>query len=93
MVFVVDISESMQGCPIENVKNALLASLSKLNPQDSFNIIAFNSKIHLFSSTMVLATHGSILNATEWLSSNLTADGGTNIMLPLKQVPIFVSIS
>ncbi|XVE88610.1 hypothetical protein DITRI_Ditri19aG0083100 [Diplodiscus trichospermus] len=28
---------------------------------------------------------GSILNANEWLSSNLTADGGTNIMLPLKQ--------
>ncbi|XVF25240.1 hypothetical protein REPUB_Repub13aG0196200 [Reevesia pubescens] len=85
VVFVVDISESMQGRPIEDVKNALLASLSKLNPQDSFNIIAFNGEIHLFSSTMVLATHGSILNATQWLSSNLTADGGTNIMLPLKQ--------
>ncbi|XP_022721622.1 uncharacterized protein LOC111279023 [Durio zibethinus] len=85
VVFVIDISESMQGRPIENVKNALLASLSKLNPQDSFNIIAFNSEIRLFSSTMVLATHGSILNATQWLSSNLTTDGGTNIMLPLKQ--------
>lgn len=85
VVFVVDTSESMQGCPIEKVKNALLASLSKLSPQDSFNIIAFNSKIHLFSSTMVLATRESILNATEWLSSNLTTDGGTNIMLPLKQ--------
>ncbi|XWS20054.1 hypothetical protein CRYUN_Cryun31cG0068500 [Craigia yunnanensis] len=85
VVFVVDISESMRGCPIENVKNALLASLYKLNPQDAFNIIAFNSEIHLFSSTMVLATHGSILNATQWLSSNLTIDGGTNIMLPLKQ--------
>ncbi|KAK8675783.1 hypothetical protein V6N13_033846 [Hibiscus sabdariffa] len=85
VVFVVDISESMQGRPIENIKNSLLASLSKLNPQDSFNIIAFNSEVHLFSSTMVHATHGSILNATHWLSSNLTADGGTNIMLALKQ--------
>ncbi|GMI73017.1 hypothetical protein like AT1G19110 [Hibiscus trionum] len=85
VVFVVDISESMQGRPIENVTNSLLASLSKLNPQDSFNIIAFNSEVHLFSSTMVPATHGSILNATHWLSNNLTADGGTNIMLPLKQ--------
>ncbi|XVF86925.1 hypothetical protein PTKIN_Ptkin18bG0080000 [Pterospermum kingtungense] len=85
VVFVVDTSESMQGCAIENVKNALLASLSKLSSQDSFNIIAFNNEIHLFSSTMVLATRESILNATEWLSSNLTTDGGTNIMLPLKQ--------
>lgn len=88
---MVDISESMQGHPIENVKNALLASLSKLNSQDSFNIIAFNGEIYLFSPTMVLATNGSILKATEWLSSNLTANGGTNIMLPLKQVPIFLS--
>ncbi|XP_017979273.1 PREDICTED: inter alpha-trypsin inhibitor, heavy chain 4 [Theobroma cacao] len=85
VVFVIDTSESMQGRPIESVKNALSALLSKLNPQDSFNIIAFNSEIHLFSSTMVLATHGSILNATHWLSNNLTADGGTNMMLPLKQ--------
>ncbi|KAB2065340.1 hypothetical protein ES319_A09G083100v1 [Gossypium barbadense] len=86
VVFVVDISQSMQGLPIENVKNALLASLSKLNPQDSFNIIAFNSESHLFSPKMVLATHGSILKATQWLSSNiLTTDGGTNIMQPLKQ--------
>ncbi|XVF27083.1 hypothetical protein REPUB_Repub14bG0076000 [Reevesia pubescens] len=85
VVFVIDISESMQGRPIESVKNALLASLSKLNPQDSFNVIAFNSEIHLFSSTMMVATHGSILNATQWISSNLTAHGGTNIMLPLKQ--------
>ncbi|KAG4182965.1 hypothetical protein ERO13_A09G079500v2 [Gossypium hirsutum] len=86
VVFVVDISQSMQGLPIENVKNALLASLSKLNPQDSFNIIAFNSESHLFSPKMVLATHGSILKAAQWLSSNiLTTDGGTNIMQPLKQ--------
>ncbi|TYJ17920.1 hypothetical protein E1A91_A09G086700v1 [Gossypium mustelinum] len=86
VVFVVDISQSMQGLPIENVKNALLASLSKLNPQDSFNIIAFNSESHLFSPKMVLATHGSILKATQWLSSNiLTTDGGTNIMQPFKQ--------
>ncbi|KAK8629211.1 hypothetical protein V6N13_078063 [Hibiscus sabdariffa] len=85
VVFVVDVSESMHGRPIENVKNSLLVLLSKLNPQDSFNIIAFNSEVRLFSSIMVPATHGSILNATHWLSSNLTADGGTNIMLPLKQ--------
>lgn len=79
----------MQGLPIESVKNELLASLSKLNPQDSFNIISFNSESHLFSPTMVLATHGSILKATQWLSSIiLTTDGGTNIMQPLKQVSI-----
>lgn len=75
----------MQGVLLEQTKNALSASLSKLNPQDSFNIIAFNGETHLFSSSMKLASQGTITNATQWLSS-LVAGGGTNILLPIKQV-------
>ncbi|KAH9665266.1 VWFA domain-containing protein [Citrus sinensis] len=84
VVFLVDVSGSMQGVLLEQTKNALSASLSKLNPQDSFNIIAFNGETHLFSSSMKLASQGTITNATQWLSS-LVAGGGTNILLPLKQ--------
>ncbi|KAG6727550.1 hypothetical protein I3842_02G131900 [Carya illinoinensis] len=85
IVFLIDISGSMRGDPLENTKNALVASLSKLNPQDSFNIIAFNGEIHLFSSTMKLATMEAVSNATDWVDINLVADGGTNILLPLNQ--------
>ncbi|KAF5732104.1 putative inter-alpha-trypsin inhibitor heavy chain [Tripterygium wilfordii] len=85
VVFIVDTSGSMRGSPLENAKNALLGSLSELNPQDSFNIIAFNGETRLFSSSMALATEGAILNATQWLNSSLLADGGTNLLLPLKQ--------
>ncbi|GAV61430.1 VWA_3 domain-containing protein [Cephalotus follicularis] len=84
VVFIVDISGSMRGGPLENTKNALLASLSKLNPQDSFNIIAFNGETYLFSSSMEPATEGAILNASQWLCHNLVAEGGTNIFAPLK---------
>lgn len=77
----------MQGHPLENVKNGLQAILSKLNSEDRFNIIAFNNDMYLFSSTMELATQASILNATEWLDKSLNADGGTNMLLPLKKVP------
>lgn len=85
VVFLIDKSGSMKGDPLEYAKNALVASLSKLKPEDTFNIIAFNEEVDLFSSTMKLATKEAISNATEWVGSNLIANGGTNISLPLNQ--------
>ena len=83
MVFIVDISESMRGKPLEDTKNALSSALSKLDPEDSFNIIAFNGETYLFSSVLVLATKKTMENATQWISMNFIAGGGTNILLPL----------
>ncbi|XP_010537629.1 PREDICTED: uncharacterized protein LOC104812256 [Tarenaya hassleriana] len=85
VVFLIDVSGSMQGMPLENVKKAMSASLSKLNPEDAFNIIAFNEDIRLFSPSMELATAVSVSTANQWLDSNLIASSGTDIMLPLKQ--------
>lgn len=85
-MFVVDISASMKGTPLDNTKNALLTSLSQLNAQDTFNIIAFNGTVYLFSSSMERATEEAILNATTWVDTNFIANGDTNIMLPLTQV-------
>lgn len=86
VVFVIDTSGSMRGNTLESVKNALLASLSNLDPRDSFNIIAFSGEVCLFSSSMEMATQEAILKATEWVGINLIANGGTNILLPLEQV-------
>ncbi|PNT54975.1 hypothetical protein POPTR_001G166800v4 [Populus trichocarpa] len=85
VIFLIDISGSMKGNPFESAKNGLLSSLQKLNPEDSFNIIAFNVETYLFSSLMEQATKEAILKATQWLNDNLTADGGTNILAPLEQ--------
>lgn len=85
VVFVVDISGSMKGKPIEDTKQALCAALSKLDSQDLFNIIAFNSEKYLFSSSLKLATKKSIENATQWIGTNFIAGGGTNILNPLTQ--------
>lgn len=85
VVFIVDISASMKGSPLENTKNALLTSLSQLNAQDTFNIIAFNGAVSLFSSSMETATEEAILNAIKWVDTNFVANGDTNIMLPLTQ--------
>ena len=86
VVFLMDISGSMKGNPFESAKNGILSSLQKLNPEDSFNIIAFNEETYLFSSLMEQATKEAILQATQWLNDKLTADGSTDILAPLKQV-------
>ncbi|CAK9179859.1 unnamed protein product [Ilex paraguariensis] len=84
VVFVVDISGSMRDGPLENTKDAVLAAIYNLNPEDSFNIIAFNGTTSLFSPSMHLATKEAIENAAQWISVNFIAEGSTNILLPLK---------
>ncbi|PWA82753.1 von Willebrand factor, type A [Artemisia annua] len=85
VVFVIDISGSMRGDPLEKTKYEVIGTLWKLNQGDSFNIVASNGDIKSFSSSLVLATEETITNATEWMNTNLIADGGTNLMIPLKQ--------
>ncbi|XP_022953610.1 uncharacterized protein LOC111456095 isoform X1 [Cucurbita moschata] len=85
VVFIIDISGSMKGGPLESTKRAVLASISKLNHEDTFNIIAFNGDTKLFSSSMEQATNEAITRATEWIDANLVANGGTNILLPVEQ--------
>ncbi|GJR01090.1 putative von Willebrand factor A [Tanacetum coccineum] len=85
VVFLLDISASMQDDPLEKSKDAVLGCLSELNQEDTFNIIAFNGDIQLFSSSLELATDEAITRATEWTTKSLIAEGGTNLLLPLKQ--------
>lgn len=76
----------MRGKPLEDTKNALSAALSKLDPGDSFNVIAFNDETYLFSSSLELATKEAIEKVTEWINMNFVAGGGTNMLLPLNKV-------
>nr|GFA24849.1 von Willebrand factor, type A [Tanacetum cinerariifolium] len=75
----------MRGDPLEKTKYEVTGTLWKLNQGDSFNIVASNGDVKMFSSSLVLATEETITNATEWMNTNLIADGGTNLMVPLKQ--------
>lgn len=85
-MFVIDISGSMRDEPLEKTKYEVVGSLWKLNEGDLFNILASNGETISFSSSLVFATEETITNATEWMNTNLIAQGGTNILLPLKQV-------
>ncbi|KAK7411845.1 hypothetical protein VNO78_03288 [Psophocarpus tetragonolobus] len=83
VVFVIDISGSMRGELIEDTKNALSAALSKLCPDDSFSIIAFNGEIYQFSKSMESASKDAVERAIEWINMNFVPGGDTNILLPL----------
>ncbi|KAJ0987493.1 hypothetical protein J5N97_005849 [Dioscorea zingiberensis] len=88
VVFVVDISGSMQGKPLESAKNALFAALSQLTPRDYFGIIAFNEDMSLFSSSLELATEDKVKKAIQWISKSFVAEGGASVTQQLIAQPL-----
>lgn len=83
----------MRGKLIDDTKNALSAALSKLDPDDSFSIIAFNGDIYKFSTSMELASSDAVERAIEWININFVAGGDTNLLHPLNMVTyIFMQI-
>ncbi|TYI22282.1 hypothetical protein ES332_A06G092400v1 [Gossypium tomentosum] len=85
VIFVVDISSSMRGRSLESTKNAINTALSKLSPEDSFNIIAFSDETFLYCTSMVLPSEESIERASEWMSKEHSEGNGTNMLIPLQK--------
>ncbi|HXG91710.1 MAG TPA: VIT domain-containing protein [Blastocatellia bacterium] len=79
VIFVIDVSGSMEGDKILQAKEALRFGLTRtLNENDSFNIVAFESNAHPMSRGLVPVTRASIERALSFIDK-LKADGGTNI--------------
>ncbi len=79
VVFVIDVSGSMEGDKLRQAKEALRFGLTKtLNEDDRFNIIAFESNIRPLSGGMMQATRANIEAALKFVSA-LESRGGTNI--------------
>ncbi|XP_039832733.1 uncharacterized protein LOC120693379 isoform X2 [Panicum virgatum] len=93
VVYIIDTSGSMQGKPLESVKNAMSTALSDLVQGDFFNIIAFNDELHSFSSCLEQVNDKTIENAIQWMDLNFVAQGGTDIMHPLSEAMTLLSNS
>ncbi|XP_078430964.1 inter-alpha-trypsin inhibitor heavy chain-like protein [Wolffia australiana] len=85
IIFIVDISESMNGLPLESVINALSVAMTELSPQDSFNIIIFNDATRSFSPSLARATKETVEKAIFWITQNCVASGQTNLSKPLEE--------
>lgn len=76
LIFIVDCSGSQAGQPIEQAKTTLRYILNHMNPQDTFQILAFNNQTNFLFSKPEPASANMRERAKSFISS-LSADGGT----------------
>ncbi|QFU75359.1 marine proteobacterial sortase target protein [Halioglobus maricola] len=79
MIFVVDTSGSMGGVSIRQARESLQQALRMLRPEDSFNVIAFNSNYRKLFPRAVAASAHNVQRASEFVR-HLSASGGTEMM-------------
>ena len=83
VVFVIDTSGSMFGESINQAKAALKLALTRLTPQDRFNIIQFNDATHrVFTQAEPVTTD--TLGRVQKYVDQLVANGGTEMLPALK---------
>jgi Ca-activated chloride channel family protein len=78
VLFVLDISGSMAGASERQARCALQTAISRLTPQDHFNIITFNDSPGLLFQEPAPATRTTIQTARNFLN-NIESEGGTEI--------------
>lgn len=76
VVFLVDRSGSMNGGPMNSAIRAVRGALRSLNPEDRFNIIAFDNELEALAMASV-PFDDATLNAADTFISNIRARGGT----------------
>jgi Ca-activated chloride channel homolog len=83
VTFVADVSSSMEGRRMEQLREAMHEFLNQLNEGDRFNIITFSTGVLAFRSSMVAANVSNIAEARRFVDSR-TALGLTNISEALR---------
>ena len=78
LVFTADVSSSMEGKRLVELKAALIAFLEGLSESDRFNIITFGTTVVVFREDLVVATESEISAARSFVTG-LGALGLTNI--------------
>ncbi|MDT7831962.1 VIT domain-containing protein [Flavobacteriaceae bacterium S356] len=85
-LFVVDVSGSMMGYPIEVTKSLMKNLLSNLTEKDSFNILLFASSSQVFSPNSISASEKNIDKAYKFLKDGSGVyGGGTYLINALKR--------
>lgn len=83
-VFIVDVSGSMYGFPLDISKKLLRNLISNLRPEDRFNVLLFAGGSRVFSEHSLPATKANISNAIN-LIDNQRGGGGTELLPALKR--------
>ena len=83
-VFILDVSGSMAGFPLETAKSLIDKLLAGLKSTDSFNIIFFSGASQTLSPASLPATPDNVALAHEMLS-HMSGSGGTELLPALQQ--------
>lgn len=81
VMLIIDTSGSMQGERIRQARRSLIHALGRLQPEDRFNVLEFNSYHSMLFREPQLASPDNLAQASQWVAG-LNADGGTE-MLPV----------
>lgn len=68
-IFIVDVSGSMWGFPMEITKKLMRNLIVNLGPQDKFNVVLFSSNADIFSPASVNATPENVERAVDFIKS------------------------
>lgn len=79
MVFLVDVSGSMGGQPLDTAKGLVNAALDRMGPEDTFQLIAFASSTEQMSDKPLLNTKENVEAGKRWLG-RMSGGGGTEMM-------------
>ena len=78
VVFVVDVSGSMEGPKLAQAKEAVRYVVEHLNPGDRFNLVAFSTGARLWNERLAQASPDYVADALNWIDG-LQASGSTDI--------------
>lgn len=84
-VFVVDVSGSMRGHPLNTAKTLLRNLIGGLRPSDTFNVLLFSGSNRMLSPEPVPATQANINRALSTIDET-RGGGGTEIVPALKRI-------
>lgn len=83
-IFIVDVSGSMHGFPLDVSKQLMKNLLNDLRPVDKFNVLLFAGCSNLFSKESVTAKKENIANAISFINRQ-SGGGGTELLSALKR--------
>jgi Ca-activated chloride channel family protein len=83
-IFLVDVSGSMNGFPLDTTKELLSNLVTTLRPTDRFNLILFAASSRKLESTSLSATPKNLQRALDWLDQD-SGRGGTQLTKGLRR--------
>ncbi len=83
-LFIVDISGSMNGFPLDVSKTLMKAILDDLTPRDAFNVMLFAGGSDVLSDRSLTATEANVEAAKQWIDA-AGSGGGTELLPALER--------